>query len=1242
MELYTLPIPDAGGECLFELRDRLKHPMFFWPETLLHYRLAAPSDAKLTALLTDGDGNIVPSQIWREGGQTLLAFTASLESGGRKCFHLKSGPADTIIEPRPLRLPARIHNDFCGFEISADGTLSLLDENHTALATGHFSGVQPTSVSAEILEGEVFTRVTLTYRFDSVRSCRHTLTLARKMRHMQLREEMTGFRPEDGASYLLDWSALAPTHRQFPNHPMPGGSYGKLEYEKLDDAVCSTHNGLWSAIRPDGEMSVHLGVYQNWAAYETVNSALFWNADSRRSAGIFIDDPLYWNDHEYAVWNSSMTLQIRFLLKSGTLFWRFPLAEGSRSTCIALYPSVLDDEIRGQLEHFRTEYKDFNISACPTSYIHFCQTHYNTLSLDKYKDWQLTYPRERLRADSCFEKGCFGSAEEMLRYIRTSGLICGIPYHGDRENGGFGVTAFRCVGEILLDGFERLQGSADDETSGQLTAWLLMLAYLSADEEYMPMVRMIGGHPNFLSDAKSTPALIAYLFPEHEMAGEWRDMCAAMIALNLRFHTRPDRSEYSLIGGRWTENTGTYVWAFLRPVLEAAWLNANFGDGTAMICCPEARRLGKWLLHSLSCPIGYDPIAKRLGEHRLDDKHNWGMVVGDEPRRVHLPQGAHSARRIPARLLWVFAHMFENYDPILSQQLLYVTRPTDEDMESPRHPDCWDTMYLPRGDGYTDRGTRPRLGSVKMTGYGITLRAAENTPDEMFLHIQQLDDGYNYRWGVQAEGGCGVMYYYAAGACYSHNGKEDVGDRWLNTGDFACLFSVWSGGGFRSIGRGELTGRLCDYENFRYCELFPKPSFIEYLYKNLLMIRSDYCIDYEALYSKWVTHRFSWFADLDDPELNIHILRGGNEHTRLESSSLRGSWYDGTGDFLALLTHKPLDVTATAEGALVKAGDYTDHISIGQNITDIFFGNVRLSARIAIISEDKSGGLSVSAVDVRSFGSEAFAMTFSAPVILSWQAQECRLFISEPTALSVDSNEALFLSREPMESGSRTLDPGEYKLGIGQPTAPDRLMLSGYSLMRRGAAIVTDFDPALRIEAEYSLDEAAYFPADCAVEDNRPIISGLPAGKTYVRLRAVDPITGKAGQWSDDLAIFNISEPPEYPRGLAVSAISENRVSLIRGNVSGASGYRLYYRRRGDAAFERVEFPENELTLTLDGILPPKEIPGDYQQECNDSIWEFAVTAYNAFGESPKSPLRDANPAGWLNWQTTIKRHSVK
>jgi hypothetical protein len=118
---------------------------------------------------------------------------------------------------------------------------------------------------------------------------------------------------------------------------------------------------------------------------------------------------------------------------------------------------------------------------------------------------------------------------------------------------------------------------------------------------------------------------------------------------------------------------------------------------------------------------------------------------------------------------------------------MWAARPADQDMETPLRPDePWEIAYRTADN----HGTNPHLRSRKYTGYGIILRSAVETPQELSIHLQQIDEGPNYRWGRAGEGGCGVIYFFANGKAYSSHGSEDVGDRDDQDADYCSNFSV--------------------------------------------------------------------------------------------------------------------------------------------------------------------------------------------------------------------------------------------------------------------------------------------------------------------------------------------------------------------------------------------------------------------------------------------------------------------
>lgn len=204
----------------------------------------------------------------------------------------------------------------------------------------------------------------------------------------------------------------------------------------------------------------------------------------------------------------------------------------------------------------------------------------------------------------------------------------------------------------------------------------------------------------------------------------------------------------------------------------------------------------------------------------VDGGHGWGVVApGAGPHRVHPPQGAHAERRIPPRSLWYLGRCLQQFAPIAAEYAMWAARPTNQDMETRvGEVEVWNAMYRQPDN----RGTNPRLRSSKFTGYGITLRAAVDTPDEVSVHLQQIDQGSNYRWGIPGEGGCGVLYYFAGGKAYSTNGPEDAGDRISEDTDFCTTFGVYKDGQYRSVGMNVLSRPMYDLGVGQFAEIVPR------------------------------------------------------------------------------------------------------------------------------------------------------------------------------------------------------------------------------------------------------------------------------------------------------------------------------------------------------------------------------------------------------------------------------------
>jgi hypothetical protein len=101
--------------------------------------------------------------------------------------------------------------------------------------------------------------------------------------------------------------------------------------------------------------------------------------------------------------------------------------------------------------------------------------------------------------------------------------------------------------------------------------------------------------------------------------------------------------------------------------------------------------------------------------------------------------------------------------------------------------------------------------------------------------------------------------------------------------------------------------------------------------------------------------------------------------------------------------------------------------------------------------------------------------------------------------------------------------------------------------------------------------------------------------------------------------------------------LGEHRVSLEWGEVLGASEYRLYRRKIGEADFTQI-YKGTDRKFVDDSVAahPALEVPGMAEQaeapgKAGD-LYEYAVAAVDGNGEGPKCVPIDDDPANWRNW----------
>ncbi|PSQ83929.1 MAG: hypothetical protein BRD40_01580, partial [Bacteroidetes bacterium QS_1_65_9] len=318
--------------------------------------------------------------------------------------------------------------------------------------------------------------------------------------------------------------------------------------------------------------------------------------------------------------------------------------------------------------------------------------------------------------------------------------------------------------------------------------------------------------------------------------------------------------------------------------------------------------------------------------------------------------------------------MLRRYRPLVAEHLMWVTDPGDDRSGTdPRtEADPWTVAV----DHYRDAdpvapnpGTDPHLESIKYTGYGLVLRAGVDTPEETSVHLMQLDEGPNYRWGIAGQGGCGVLYYAAAGDVYSHNGKEDVGDRRHHDTDFCTNFGVWKDGAFRSIGRNTLEEPMYDLGTVTYGKLTAKDgenayARPEYRSRSVLLADTDYILTYDAVFSEGTEHRLSWFTHVDDELPAIHLVEGGGRRTTVATNEVHGVWHDGSGDCMAVVSRRDdLAVTNTEAGCRVERPGGVDRAFRDQDRIEHDGDEYAFTGRAGLVREHDAGGTDLTLLD---------------------------------------------------------------------------------------------------------------------------------------------------------------------------------------------------------------------------------------------------------------------------------------
>lgn len=1286
---------DGSRELRFVLQDLLDHPFYWWPRTLLTYpiQFRSPVDLNRLELTRVDTGEQIPLQfsdiVHGPAGveSATLNFFSDLPSGARREFVLSAVQArpvyrtgvketregSTIVLDSGLmrvRIPATqaVQGDAPGPILQVARGQSWIGSSNLTIADDPIVHI----TSKRAADGPLFIRYEIAYESQAGSRYVATVQCEAGLDFVRFREDMEGMRPGAHGIFTSTWSGFAVTHRQAPNHPYPiSGKIGRYEdypWERVGESWPMYPEPLAGRALP-----FELGIYQTWTAVRTGTFGNFWDERSNDALGVFIDKVNGWQDHEYANHVEAPDLQVRYFYHEGQLSWQWPIVRGSRSTCIAFYDHEKDKEEMKRVEKdaLGVEQDGFTYRAnlIYSSYAEFLQNRYGTLDLNCVKDWELEYPASAHHPPVLFTTGDVEDANDLERRVMAGPYVCTLPISGTRENGGanplpgkgivnFSPVPSRQVQAWWIDGFNRCRAGMTERQRRRLTAIYLFMAYVHAGDDFMPLVPMLSGHPNFLADVKAVPAAMSFLFPDHPLASTWADLWQKCVEINTRYNTRPGVKLWDAHGGRWTENLGTYVWAFLRPSVRTDFLLRQY-DGRERFVTPQLAEMADWLVNALSAPFeGETPEAYKALQ-TLTHGHEWGaLAAGNGPRRVHPPQGAHSERRVPPRSLWYLGTCLRRFAPLAAEHAMWAARPSNQDMETaPGKPDAWDVMYQVADN----RGTNPHLTSRKYTGYGVVLRAAVDTPAEVSIHLQQIDEGPNYRWGRAAEGGCGVIYYFAAGKSFSFNGTEDVGDRNDQDTEFCTNFGVHKDGQFRSIGQNVLSRPFYDLGAGQFAEIVPRQepgaySAPEYISRSILAAGPEYFLLYDRVLGPEVAHRFSWFVRRGSPLPNIQFVRGvsksGQEiqRTPIETDETTGFWLDGTGDSMAVVSHlQEIEVEAQPFGCRVHLAACDDLIfrspepiqfSEGQTLFHGTAGLVRAAkertefalfhgtqigvAGFTLATEDTDLGIGGILSD-HTFPRGKYYATNAASIRLTPPAalQSATFYIDGEAQAGRREGSMLIVNLKAGAHGWELTD----QLPI--PMAPQILRTENHAGGAR--VVISPVAGATQYRLELSRDNGATWSAAALASAPTATLDGL-TNNTKVHLRAIAFNAQHESAPGPEYPLYVTSEAPPPPDGLHVE-LGEGAATLTWGQVLGITEYRLYTRSAPDREFRLLYRGLDRTYIDKQpSIRQSLAQPEDPSPASRVQFIEYSVACVNDNGEGPRSRIADTNPASWRNW----------
>ena len=570
--LYSVEMPPPAS---FHLQDHIAFPTYFWPRTLLHYPVhfegqgIRPGDLRLR----DAAGAEVPFQLTdiQAGDGFLRSATVSLisdlPSGGKRDFVLfvTNGPGATLehpvrsrstadgVEVQGGRVAVRLPRSQT-FEPGAavPGPVMALDRGHGWIGQGSINSPHRRVLAVKtepVVEGDLFQVWRVAYTFEGQSAYVATVTVVSDYDFVEMDEVVDGLAVGDAVVNEMKWTGFAPTCRfgsESYIFDQPGRKWPEIGWNVMtgynEEDPCwdpgvieDVSQEMWMKLSPDSGNGVR----------ELSGSCSFWNdLPGGDELGVFVLHPKQWVDHNYGIWQTSSNNLVTFRYHEGVLSWLWPLRTGTRQTGINYNSAAAGDQavetmrqtvIRSIPKNVEGGGRKNSTPVARFRYNRLLQQQYGPLCLDQVKDWTLTYEGRRpanvfTNSGRTTDDSPVTSPEDLVQALFSSSFV----WYPLGQGGPPGVDSInhRFFYDWAVQGVLRYGGQLTPAQRQRVDALLLLAGYVLCGDDMHPIRNCLDGTPNIAADGWSQPMQVAFLYPDHPMASEWRDYYAKQWQVN--------------------------------------------------------------------------------------------------------------------------------------------------------------------------------------------------------------------------------------------------------------------------------------------------------------------------------------------------------------------------------------------------------------------------------------------------------------------------------------------------------------------------------------------------------------------------------------------------------------------------------------------------------------------------------------------------------------------------------------